>query len=1012
MSAEERLAPVMARLQERIGIPVEKSLPRKIQSWVEYFASDAEQAKAVHNHAIKLLNRYHSSRTSPSPDEITRDAIQVSNFLNSSDLSFPPSNADVYTTKTRLDIGAPTDVVRRKTEEMVTKYAQEVLIASLFNINRAGLGDRLSKTMELDQIEAVAKSVIEGDHIQLATGQGKSSTVIPIASIVESLTSQDKSAVVVSINKNLVSDLEAQTKSLIGEAGKRGMAIPLFTENRSKEDESVGGETKKRMMREALTNDSGEYSEEIQREVFTTYWGEDIEGKRSDFIDRVKDARGGRRITFMSKDDFVFNLSRGGDAFIQACPKVFFDEIDAPYIIGETYQSTHEDLFISKSNLIDMASRYTLDRIVLSQINPDEDFEVFKGSGTLSEEGRTKLESVDWSGFFKGTSRDRTMKRAFEEATETIGKHLDLDGEEIKHLRDKVWDHMSHALSPKRNRGKSEDKGNYAISGAAGNLASGYYSLNKIFISEGEGITVRSDYFDQLMENHKFDPDTHISMLALTNKFSIVNLLPKASDSIKFPTVLAKLGSKVVGFSGTLVQRDLMTGKPVSSPLANFLRTVTGKEIFEVTPPENKRPPSPKIAEDIAGMEAMLQEVIGKEEDGKPILIVSHYDTKTTREIFDQLTSVYGNGFKVDILPSIPSDPDRLDEYYRELKKKTRALADNRKSILVSSGSLGIGANIIKSDATFPDLRVGILGLPENESKLRQNLGRRRMKGNDFFWIVDKQSLRERATWLNSQEGTIIKAFLTPKKAEDAIDAINNGKGDDNLRFVLRLMHDAHITTITNEDFTVAYDSFFKKDVLPAARYFLEQRLKKAYFSKDTDWEKDGEALIRLNRLERIFGLPDNLYERLLQPDITLGIQSSDTREYITKLKMRVVSEDIIKDAADTWFHQIREGADYVESKIYKGGKQKIHQFFFLEPPKNSGFRLQKHTTLNMPGGISRTVDLGMVSLSDRSLPGIQFPDGKVYLIGNIGMGQLAQMDNLFLYTKGSKNIMFSPVAK
>ncbi|VVA43766.1 hypothetical protein CANDROIZ_260001 [Candidatus Roizmanbacteria bacterium] len=310
------------------------------------------------------------------------------------------------------------------------------------------------------------------------------------------------------------------------------------------------------------------------------------------------------------------------------------------------------------------------------------------------------------------------------------------------------------------------------VIGAADNLADANYSLNKLYINEGDKIVVRSSYFDQLLENHKFEPDAHISMLAMANEFNIVNLNSKASESAKFPTIISLLGDKLVGFSGTLKQRDLRTGKSQASPLAKLLKEFTGKDVYEVRSPEIKKPPSPLVSEDIEGMKQLLIEFLNNNKSEQPILLLSHYDTKTTQDIFAQLGQLYPNLSDIDILPSIPSDPKRLKQYYESLKEKTKGLADGRIKILVSTGSIGIGADITKTDDTFPDLKIGILGLPENESQLKQNLGRRRKEGNDFFWIVDKESLRERATWLDDQSTMIVKAHLTEEKAIEQIDKL------------------------------------------------------------------------------------------------------------------------------------------------------------------------------------------------------------------------------------------------
>ena len=1012
----EALRPLMEKLKEKMDDPRAK----RIQSWVERLSANPNEAKLVHNRAIEYIKKYNNDQKMY-PDDIYTDAIQIANFRHDKNSNFPPFSEDVYTTKTRMDMGADKSLLK----ENILEYSKEILIASLFSVNRLDHGDRLSKSMELDQIQAVIKCVIDNNHIQMGTGQGKSSIVIPIVSIINSLTSEEGNSLVVSINKNLVSELESKTRSLIKKTNESGRRLLVFTDNKSKEEISIGEQTKVKMMKESLvTSENKEYSAEVQNELFGNYWGEEIDTKIREAEKMFESLDTNTKITFMSKDDFVFKIAQGGRSFIEYCPKVFFDEVDAPYITGETYQTTQEDMYVSPENFRVMTTQYVLNHLVMAKIDPEEDFEVYKGKGTASEEVKEKLLAVNWKDWAEGKAKDTDLETAFESSTKTICKFLNLNEAETftvqrlirKQLTENVFVGDAHTY---------EEEGeislfNASITGAAENLADAYHSLNKLYINEGEKIVVRSSYFDQLLENHKFEPDIHLAMLALVNKFTPVNLNPKAAESVKFPTIIAELGSKLIGFSGTLIQRDLRTGKNQASSLAGLLRTYTGHEVFEVRSPETKKPPPPIIIENKDEMKRALVETIKSNKDGKPILLLSHYDIKTTKEIFFDLARYFPNSFDIEILPSIPSDLNRLEKYYQELKKKTRNLANGRTKILLSTGSAGIGADIIETSGAFPDIKIGILGLPENESLVRQNLGRRRKKGSDSFWIVDKESLRERSTWLDEQANMIVKASLTPIKAQEIINKLPYSKEEQNLNFVLRLIHDAHSTTLSNEDIAIGFDKVFEKTFFVRARDTLIERIKKEYFSTDIDWEHDKKSQRKLNELTRIFGLPDTLYNDLTQAQLTLGIQAKSGIEFIMGLVNEIEKQGIIETKIDDWFEHTRRDAEFIYKYFYGDGKQNINQILLEGTPKDATF----HSASKIPytGKESKTVEIGYASLPLNlsinqfpvSIPAVKFTQGEeesVYLIRNTNIGQMRQIKQLYSYEKGRRSYLFTPIA-
>lgn len=961
MSAE--LASILSRLRKRSQpgletVPYrERSLlkeAKKIQAQVEVFFQDQELAKKMHNDAIEFMDK---------PDK--------HHF----------------------------------------EQNRDTLISSMFFLNRENLGNNLNKELELEQIMSVLESLKGNKHIQLGTGQGKSSVVIPIASIVHSLSSPEKDALVVSINQNLVNELADKVDSLILSANKLGFKTPVFTEKKPQKQEFNHGHLQKSILAESLLgNENIDYSENLKESLFNNYWGENLAITNWEAQHKGIEKKHDRkipRIVFMTKDQFVFAVTEGKEAFVKTCPDVFFDEIDAPYIIGETYQTTSEDLYMTPQMMIDFTSRYIFDYIISKQLNPDEDFEVFRGeTATLTESGQNKINQLNLERFLSGEKIPQ-LEKAFQEGIDIVARFLDMSGEKNITIEENIRNYMKAYFT--------EDIDAYAQS-VGDYLAQAHYWLNKVYLTEGENIVVRSEYFDQLLENHKFDPFIHLAILAQTEKFNFVNLTPKASQSAKFPTILTLMGNKLHGFSGTLSQRSLLTGKLENSSLGNFLKDITGKEIFEIPPREVKKPPSPTIVADKSDMKNQLIKTIRNHDNSQPLLLISHYDVGTTNALVKELKTIFPE-IEVESAPPLPSKPEKLADYYTKVKKSCSELAEGKIKILITSGSLGIGANIVGSDGSFPNLKVGILGLPENHSQLRQNLGRRRAKGDNFFWIVDKEALRERTAWLDTQAGTLIKAHLTPNKALEEIDKLSNQKENKNLEFVLKLIHDAATAKSTNEEFTVLYDSFFRKKIVPTAKSFMQKRILEKYFDENIDWknkkdEKIAQALKRLERLLDIYGLPDSLYSDCLGITATFGITTQNPAEYLDKLNERLINRNILEDIINNWFDTVDNTAAQIETQFYGDDRFSIFQIQFGIPIQGSIFiPYDKSVVINYPDRKTEA-ELGIVRKGGMIIgPGIRNKMGRILTIGgNIDKKQYSNITSLIIFKAETSPIVFAKI--
>jgi hypothetical protein len=922
---------IKKRIKKVIGYPENiplKEAPmvnkaRKIQQWTDFFDGHSNEAKQIHKHSINLLTKYQNfSKLEAPSEEMYDDFFQIANFLDDPQLNnFPPFNQKLIPTSPHYGYG---NINPETGHQLLTEYSQDILVASLFSINRKLIGEGISKKLEFEQITAVLETLQNNKHVQIGTGQGKSSVVIPIASIIQSLTSKERGAVVTSVNQNLVKDLQKQTRQLLIKAAQEGFLIPAMTDNGfnySFEDREI----KQRQLIEALTGDG--YSHQLVEDLFIKYWGNTFIGQGQQIGEMIKSFLFNQipKITFVTKDKFVFDLAQGGKEFIDICPHVFFDEVDAPYTMGEVYRTTQENLYIDPKNFLDSAARYAFNQIVLSQLDLSSDWELSLGENpTLKPEKENSLIQINFQEIINSQSGDSPFKKAIK----IIGNSLGLDNAQVMGIEEKVKKYLLENIEQIKYQTTPDNPnpfGDYAAD-VANYLIRAFYTLNKSYLIEGENIIIRSEYFDQLLESHQFDPDTQLAILALTNRFKTVNLSPKTAQTFKFPTIITQLGNKLHGFSATLKETDLITEKVKNSRFANFLKAATGKEVFEITPPEWKKAPPPTIIESPDEIENKLNEIINNQGLSKPVLILSHYDINKTKKIFSRLQNLFPNQADIKLLPSLPSQQDKLESYYQEVKKSCQSLAEGKLKIIVSTGNLGTGANIVKATNEFPDLKIGILGLPESETLLRQELGRRRAIGSESFWIIDKDSLKKLATRLSYQENVLIRANLTPDKALKIINVLEEKKPEEIRRFVIRLIHEASLSRLENDDNIVGYDLLFKNGIIPEAERIMKKRILESYFDNKDEKELTDEEKNKLLIFIDLFGLPDYLYDRLTSLENMSNLQAQTGRyaEVADKLTTRLVKDRILPDLINDWFDNSQSSITTIYHDIFKDGENNV----------------------------------------------------------------------------------------
>lgn len=714
---------------------------------------------------------------------------------------------------------------------------------------------------EKRQIKAVT-AFLEGKHIHMGTREGKTSTVFPIASMVDALTSDIGSSVLIGTDEVLLGKLKKHAEFFSRTLAEASPELQLVLVDKEMEH-GAGGLDKKskhQMVREGLLE--GDYTEDSRKAVSQTYWSDAVAA------DRFEETKFMPKSVYFSTDRTqVFDYMADPAKFKAQTGNMYFDEADVPYSRRSPYSSVNEDQYYSPDEITDSTADWMRRFIVSKQLRPG-DLVVDAGGHALTGGASKRLGKLRISEHLRGYDFERpksddAVVKAFNEGIEVIARKLDLSASDKKML--------ANRLANARLNIEPENSGGYYEKTGA-DLASLHRKKGLLYTMENGSPKVRDSYIDQMLQDHKFSSQEQMNILVLEGEFEFVPLNPVSFKRTTFQSFTKANGDKLHCASGTLMFPDPETHKVKRSPFASFLKDATGKNIEVVSAPAIKTVPNPKITET---ENESISQVVNSLPD-KPTLVVSYHLDKSS-EIYRQLVEKYGAD-KVAYVRSKPSNPEELEVYERETEKIYSQLAEGNLRVVVSSGAAGFGVDIIKKDGSFPDLHVALHGLPTNRAQMMQIYGRRGAQGDDFSWYVSREFLEPYIMLFEERSGRLANALgkwdrdEVSRRIDEAVDNPEKGRS-----LMLEIIKTSEISENTDDEMAIILDEYMES-VGRQISESIDTKLKgipgivdeiKTAFSEDngdmakqqeltkTYGEETIKAVIRENSLYSIIALKD-----------------------------------------------------------------------------------------------------------------------------------------------------------
>jgi len=701
--------------------------------------------------------------------------------------------------------------------ESFRSVTQDIMAGYLFHRNEqlfAGEGKKFDREKAKRQVRGVASMLI-GHHTHMGTGDGKSSTVLPIVALVESRTSAQREVILSTANDQSLIELRGHLQRLGRELPEQVQCRTEqyeFELNQLGEDKRAVEDIRRNMQREAVLD--GSYSAGLKERMRDLYWNDrmksDMTPSRADMLDSKTEER---RIVLAAERDLVFAYEDDPARFIRKVPTVLMDEADIPYRRQTPYVTTSEAQYYSPDEITESMGLWLMHYVVHKNLRYPTavdagDFVPTQDGFKLTDEAQVRINKLDLRRLADHPGNKGASARAFDEGIREIASSIGIAREEdIRRLESSMrkWFRMnlpSSRLEPQEEGVQvPEDERltemQHTVTAIAERLGSQFFQRGVGFIMDETGEEkVRDAYIDDLLEGHKHEAIVSTAIRAMSGKYKFVPPYRTAGRSVHFQTFAADLGAKLRCASGSLLFPDLMSGKIRKEAFAEFLEQATGNKVVLISPPDIKKAPAPKFFETQG--QAMDQLVNGVSEKQQPRLVIC-YDRLEGEVLFDKF-SARNPDKRIVYMPIHPSA--------EEVSRHCRDLAEGRIDVLISAGNLGFGVNIVKADGEFPDLHVSLYGLPENQLQIVQALGRRRREGSDFSWFMSRPTVyryiadfKGETTWREQFIQGYLSVDQMLKGYEEVLD--DPAKG---LPFVTDLLHQHEIQRMTDDIFVTHFD--------------------------------------------------------------------------------------------------------------------------------------------------------------------------------------------------------------
>jgi hypothetical protein len=274
---------------------------------------------------------------------------------------------------------------------------------------------------------------------------------------------------------------------------------------------------------------------------------------------------------------------------------------------------------------------------------------------------------------------------------------------------------------------------------------------------------------------------------------------------------------------------------------------------------------------------------------------------------------------------------------------------------------MGVGMNIIQPDGKYPDIKIGILGIPKSKLQLKQILGRRRAPDSgdkaDFYWHLGKDQFMEYVSFYQKEENGLTDAYQralgTKKLQGDIVNEFNAAGSDQEAmkKIVLDVMRNREQRKSSDFQYQIEYDQLHADAVAYCERYLtqkvLTDVLKKKPLEKTIPENITAYAKLltpsekmKLATLVQTIGIPSSLYHELTLPMVGVPLSVSDrSMRPIDLVRKRMMDQSFLDSEMERWTSQFMEAGMWYNQEVIEPFASLIHKegfhpgiFSFMAP--------------------------------------------------------------------------------
>ncbi len=970
---------VLKRIERYIG-PERGVLERteRIGKLVSLFEGSAGNISNIVKDAYTTHLKY--QKNGPSQDERANDVLKWSHFLASVDEMHPNLEFEKNPTlrlgdqhffhgKDMLDPRLAKDISREGLETVLSAY----LFAENRKVfkERVGSLDNYNRDLEQQQIEAVVRG-LQGEHQQIDTGKGKTSVILPITTLIKTYTSPDQKVIFSADSALRTEEFVRFVRPL--SSSLEDIGLEPVSIGPPKETDSVGGARKKELKKQIekdaiLDNDRKmDFSPETRKKIHDTELQVDIDRQLAETANTVKQRKVKKtpEITIYTHDTLVHTYQQNKALADNPNILVYMDEAHAPFDRGTPYVTTSDENLAFSPQQCRMATAEWVLHYVASHHLDIADTLLSKGSGSLNAQGEQKMRDIKITEIVNPNGK---LYGFFSEAVEHIAEEYGIGKKDLMTLQGSIVQNITDLFEAQTGKFRPHRMSNYMRS-IGEKISHIYREKDEIFTKTDEGkFTLRDGYQDELLTTHEYERDMSLAARAMMGSFKM--LIPRSnSSSMTYTTFLHGMKDKVICYSGTLKDEGKNTN------FASFLEDETKRKIHTIENRQKKTLPVPQLHQTRDQAEEHILNEITK--DGRGLLLVSTESLEKAKMTAQKLKAQLGENLVIYIGPKPSGDLVKEREYDRFVQESLSSLAEGKIKAIISTGSVGVGMNIVRKDGSFPDIKVGLLGVPNSKLQLKQIIGRRRApdgNNDNYFWHVGEDQLEKYISNYPEKHPSILGKVFGGEDRVEIYKQYETAKKDpkEMQKFILKLIVKSQYAIDTEYD--REYDEYYESISHIFQDAVAEEVLSRKFGGRTVEELSDKERYI-LQNIVAYMGIPSEMYQGIQKLPSLMPTVNGNIKSRTIKLNSLVDQSDYIKTQTTEWMGEMYDSVEtyvdnkYTESELsmfYPDGYQK-GRFMWLD--FSGGFSIDSHVNIqeqigNIPG------KLGIV-------PVRELPDGGI----------------------------------